>query len=102
MILVFYWQINALMFLALQHSTYAAILDLVARAMFLEAAVLLLSMFISEISPSNTYAAIHDLIAQSSDVLEAAVLLLFTSEEFLCPIQGENLVWSTAVVLVFC
>ena len=54
MILVFYWQINALMFLALQHSTYAAILDLVARAMFLEAAVLLLSLFISEISPSNT------------------------------------------------
>ena len=53
------------MFLALQHSTYAAILDLiqydfrhnynlVARAMFLEAAVLLLSLFISEISPSNT------------------------------------------------
>ena len=101
MILVFYWQINALMLLALQHSTYAAILDLVARAMFLEAAVLLLSMFISEISPSNTYAAIHDLIAQSSDVLEAAVLLLFTSEEFLRPIQGENLAWSTAVVLVF-
>ena len=41
MILVFYWQINALMFLALQHSTYAAIHDLVARAMFLETAVLL-------------------------------------------------------------
>ena len=102
MILVFYWQINALMFLALQHSTYAAILDLIARAMFLEAAVLLLSLFISEISPSNTYAAIHDLIAQSSDVLEAAVLLLFISEEFLRPIQGENLAWSTAVVLVFC
>ena len=52
MILVFYWQINALMFLALQHSTYAAIHDLVARTMFLEAAVLLLS--ISEISPSDT------------------------------------------------
>ena len=48
MILVFYWQLNALMFLALQHSTYAAIHDLVARAMFLEAA------FISEISPSDT------------------------------------------------
>ena len=43
---------HALMFLALQHSTYAAIHDLVARAMFLEAAVLLLS--ISEISPSDT------------------------------------------------
>ena len=43
------------MFLALQHSTYAAIHDLVARAMFLEAAVLslLLSLFISEISPSD-------------------------------------------------
>ena len=54
MILVFYWQINALMFLALQHSTYAAIHDLVARAMFLETAVLLLSLFISEISPSDT------------------------------------------------
>ena len=39
------------MFLAL-HSTYAAIHDLVARAMVLEAAVLLL--FISEISPSDT------------------------------------------------
>ena len=38
--------------LALQHSTYAAIHDLVARVMFLEAAVLLL--FISEISPSDT------------------------------------------------
>ena len=50
MILDFYWQINALMFLALQHSTYAAIHDLVARAMFLETAVLLLSLFISEIS----------------------------------------------------
>ena len=44
-ILVFHWQFNALMFLALQHSTYAAIHDLAARAMFLEAAVLL---FISE------------------------------------------------------
>ena len=54
MILDFYWQINALMFLALQHSTYAAIYDLVTRAMFLEAAVLLLSLFISEISPSDT------------------------------------------------
>ena len=52
MILVFHWQLNALMFLGLQHSTYAAIHDLVARAMFLEAAVLLL--FISEISPSDT------------------------------------------------
>ena len=41
------------MLLALQHSTYAAIYDLVARAMFLEAAVLLLSIF-SEISPSDT------------------------------------------------
>ena len=40
------------MFLALQRSTYAAIHDLVARAMFLEAVVLLL--FISEISPSDT------------------------------------------------
>ena len=40
------------MFLALQRSTYAAISDLVARAMFLEAVVLLL--FISEISPSDT------------------------------------------------
>ena len=39
------------MFLTLQHSTYAAIHDLVVRAMFLEAAVLLL--FISEISPSD-------------------------------------------------
>ena len=52
MILVFHWQFNnALMFLALQHSAYAAIYDLVAQAMFLEAAVLLL--FISEISPSD-------------------------------------------------
>ena len=42
------------MFLALQRSTYAAIHDLVARAMFLEAVVLLLSLFISEISPSDT------------------------------------------------
>ena len=40
--------------LALQHSTYAAIHDLVAPAMFLEAVVLLLSLFISEISPSDT------------------------------------------------
>ena len=59
MILDFYWQINALMSLALQHSTnydstYATIHDLVARAMFLETAVLLLSLFISEISPSDT------------------------------------------------
>ena len=54
MILVFHWQINALMFLALQRSTYAVIHDLVARAMFLETAVLLLSSFISEISPSDT------------------------------------------------
>ena len=52
MILVFYWQFNALTFLALQHSTYAAIHDLVARAMFLEAGSLLL--FLSEISPSDT------------------------------------------------
>ena len=40
------------MFLALQHSTYATIHDLVARTLFLEAAILLL--FISEISPSDT------------------------------------------------
>ena len=40
------------MFLALQHSTHATIHDLVARALFLEAAILLL--FISEISPSDT------------------------------------------------
>ena len=52
MILVFHWQFNALLFLALQHSTYAAIHDLVARAMFLEAAVLLLS--VSKILPSDT------------------------------------------------
>ena len=52
MILVFHWQFNALMFLALQHSAYAAIHDLVAGAMFLEAAVLLL--FISENFPSDT------------------------------------------------
>ena len=31
MILVFHWQFNAIMFLALQHSTYAVIHDLVAR-----------------------------------------------------------------------
>ena len=42
------------MFLALQRSTYATIHDLVAPAMFLEAMVLLLSLFISEISPSDT------------------------------------------------
>ena len=41
------------MFLALQRSTYAAIHDLVARAMFLEAVVL--PLFISEISPSDRY-----------------------------------------------
>ena len=69
-ILFFHGQFNALMFLALRHSTYAAINDLVARAMFLEAAVLLLSLFISE--------------------------------EFLRPIQGENLSWSTVIVIVFC
>ena len=40
------------MSLALQHSTYAAIYDLVARAMFLKAVVLLL--FISEISLSDS------------------------------------------------
>ena len=90
MILVFYWQINALMSLALQHSTYAAILDLVARAMFLEAAVLLLSLFISEISPSNTYAAIHDLIAQSSDVLEAAVYYYLFLKSFSVRYKGKT------------
>ena len=58
--------VYALMFLALQHSTYAAIHDLVLRAIM---------------------------------VLEAAVLL-FNSEEFLHRIQGENLAWSTAIVLV--
>ena len=51
-VLVSHWQFNALMSLALQHSTYAAIYDLIARAMFLKAAVLLL--FISEISPSDS------------------------------------------------
>ena len=55
MILVFHWQLNALMFLALQHCTYAAIHDLVARAMFLEARGCgFLLLFISEISPSDT------------------------------------------------
>ena len=43
------------MFLALQHSTYAAIHDIVDRAMFLGAAVLLLTLFISEISPPDTW-----------------------------------------------
>ena len=52
MILVFHWQFNASIFWALQHSTYAAIYDWVARAMFWEVAVLLL--FVSEISPSDT------------------------------------------------
>ena len=33
--------------------------------------------------------------------LEAAVLLLFMSEEFLRPIQLEKLAWSTVIVLVF-
>ena len=42
MILVFHWQFNTLMILALQHSTYTAIHDVVARAMFWEAAILLL------------------------------------------------------------
>ena len=45
-ILVFHWQFNTLMFLALHHFAHAA------RAMFLEAAVLLI--FISEISLSDT------------------------------------------------
>ena len=47
-----------------------------------------------------TYAVIHDLVPRAM-VLEAAVLLLFISEEFLRRIQGENLAWSTAIVLVF-
>ena len=47
----------------------------------------------------STYAAIHDLVPRAI-VLEAAVLLLF-SEGFLRRIQGENLAWSTAIVLVF-
>ena len=52
MILDFYWQINALMVLALQHSTYAAIHDLVARAMCLETAVLLLAcLFLKFLRP---------------------------------------------------
>ena len=51
-IFVFHWQINKLRFLALQHSAHAAIHGLAARAMFLEAAVLLLSIF--EISSSDT------------------------------------------------
>ena len=49
----------------------------------------------------STYAAIHDLVPRAFMVLEAAVLLLFNSEEFLRRIQGENLAWSTAIVLVF-
>ena len=48
-----------------------------------------------------SYAATHDLVARAM-VLEAAVLLLFISEEFLRRMQGENLSWSTAIVLVFC
>ena len=67
MILVFYWQLNALMFLALQHSTYVAIHDLVARAMFLETAVLLLS--ISEISPSETRGKLSLVYCQCSCIL---------------------------------
>ena len=69
MILVFYWQINALMFLVLQHSTYAAIHDLNARAMFLEAAVLLLSLFISELSPSDTRGKLHLVYCHCSSIL---------------------------------
>ena len=49
----------------------------------------------------STYAAIHDLVPRAIMVLEAAVLLLFISEKFLRRIQGENLAWSTAIVLVF-
>ena len=51
MILVFHWQFNTLMFLALQHSTYAPIHDLVARAMFWEAAVLLYCLFLKFLRP---------------------------------------------------
>ena len=42
------------MFLALHHSAHAAIHVLVARAMFMEGAVLLVSLFISEISLFDT------------------------------------------------
>ena len=42
------------MFLALHHSAHATIHVLVARAMFLEAVVLPVSLFISEISSSDT------------------------------------------------
>ena len=45
---------NRLMFLALHHSAHATIHVLVARAMFLEAVVLPVSLFISEISSSDT------------------------------------------------
>ena len=67
MILVFHWQFNTLMFLALQHSTYAAIHGLVARAMFWEAAVLLL--FVSEISPSDTRGKLSLVYCHCSSIL---------------------------------
>ena len=55
------------MFLALQHSTYAAIHDLVARAMFWEPAVLLL--FVSEISPSDTRGKLSLVYSHCSSIL---------------------------------
>ena len=55
------------MFLALQLSTYTAIYDLVARAMFLEAVVLLL--FISEISPSDTRGKLGVVYCHCSGIL---------------------------------
>ena len=59
---------------ALQHSTYAAIHDLVARAMFLEAAVLLL--FISEISPSDTRGKLSLVYCHCSCILFCSCILL--------------------------
>ena len=56
------------MFLALQRSTCAAIHDfIVARAMFLEAVVLLL--FISEISPSDTRGKLGLVYCHCSSIL---------------------------------
>ena len=87
------------MFLALQHSTYAAIYDLVARAMFLEAAVLLLS--ISEISPSDTRGKLSLVYCHCSCIL-LRKMRIFKGRNTSVLCSGISVAWMFTSVCLGC
>ena len=92
------------MLLALQRSTHAAIHDLVAPAMFLEAVVLLFSLFISESSPSDTRGKLGLVYCHCSCILSFLnKMRIFEGGNTSVLCSGITAVWmSTSVCRCFC